>query len=173
MDKNERKTLIFIEGPPESGKREWALSQRCPVLDRDAVKDKMNNSRHAILKRSLNSDGPCFFSDDDIAQCIVEIVAESLLFRVGHDTVIIDITNYQKNYASKWDSLGFNVIYQKFDGLKACPFCGGVVYLERANDGDSDLFDLLCFTSGCFMQNGIGKYFERQELIKRWNMRTV
>jgi len=56
--------------------------------------------------------------------------------------------------------------------LKPCPFCGGEASLVR-NDPEvkGDLFDVVCRSTGCFLQYGAEWCLPKAEVVKRWNAR--
>lgn len=80
--------LILTVGFPRSGKTTWALQQRHPVVNRDAIRKALHD--HDYIQ-----------SAEDMVSAI-EIYMVKALFLAGHTTVIVDSTHLRSKYIDRW-----------------------------------------------------------------------
>lgn len=90
VDKNgvELPILVLPVGLPQSGKSTWAKKQTIPIVNPDSIRLALHGE--AFLKE---------------AEPMVWVMARYMvksLFLAGHNTVILDATNYNKKFRDDW-----------------------------------------------------------------------
>jgi len=81
--------LILTVGLPRSGKSTWAHKQKCPVVNRDAIRLALHGQAFIV-------------NAEPMITAIEEYMVKSL-FLAGHKKVIVDATHLKEKYIKRWD----------------------------------------------------------------------
>ena len=115
--------LILTVGLPRSGKSTWARKQKCPIVNRDAIRLALHGK-------------PYIQEAESIITSIEEYMVKSL-FLAGHDKVIVDSTNLKEKYRQRWEYGPWDIEYKIFDADKN-------ICIERAKaDKRDDLIPVI------------------------------
>lgn len=96
------KTLIMTVGLPRSGKSFWAHNHsQNPIVNPDSIR--------------LSLHGQPFIKEAEGFVWATARVMVASLFRAGHDTIILDATNYTIARRTAWKSDDWTRRYQVFD----------------------------------------------------------
>jgi predicted kinase len=98
------KKLIMTVGLPRSGKSTWAKKQPFPIVNPDSIRLCLHGWKY-------------FVPAEPLVWYITKLMVNSL-FLAGHDTVILDSTNYSKERRLEWKSPDYIRVYQVFNTSK-------------------------------------------------------
>jgi len=117
------KKLICMMGLPRSGKSTVALTLGHPIVSPDALR--------------LTIYGQPFWSPGEKVVWATADVMVRALFEAGHDTVVLDATNFNHSQRDQWRSTRWETCFYHIPTSKE-------VCLERARDNDQpELFDII------------------------------
>lgn len=95
------KTLIMTVGLPQSGKSTWARSQKCPIVNPDAIRLGLHGN-------------PFIGEAEPFVWAIAKVMVRSL-FLAGHSTVILDACNNTQKRRDEWKSKEWTRFFVNID----------------------------------------------------------